>query len=90
MKFLKGLVPLEMFPSKADAHCSGAGGGFPLVFPDQARSLGSKRLQNALELGGQALVTTCPHAEMHFEEIQKRENVPVQVLDIAEVLAAAL
>ena len=90
MKFLKGLVPLEMFPAKADAHCSGAGGGFPLVFPDQARFLGSKRLQNAVELGGQALVTTCPHAEMHFEEIQKRENVPVQVLDIAEVLAAAL
>ncbi|OGS50940.1 MAG: hypothetical protein A3K65_03765 [Euryarchaeota archaeon RBG_16_68_12] len=90
MKFLKGLVPLEMSPSKGDAHCSGAGGGFALVFPDQARSLGSNRLQNAVELGGVALVTTCPHAEMHFEEIQKRENVPVQVLDIAEVLAAAL
>ncbi len=90
MKFLKGLVPLEMLPTKADAACSGAGGGFPLVFPDQARSLGAKRLQAAAEAGGQAVVTTCPHAEMHFDEIVKRENVPIQILDIAEVIAQAL
>jgi len=90
MKFLKGLVPLEMFPSKADARCSGAGGGFPLVFPDQARSLGSDRLENAIELGAQAIVTTCPHAEMHFEEIARRQNSPLRTLDIAELLAQAL
>ncbi|TLZ72636.1 MAG: (Fe-S)-binding protein [Methanobacteriota archaeon] len=90
MKFLKGLVPLEMFPSKSDAHCSGAGAGFPLVFPDQASSLGAKRLQAAMDVGAQAVVTTCPHAEMHFEDIAKRQNIPLQTLDIAEVLAQAL
>ncbi len=90
MKFLKGLVPLEMFPNKVDAHCSGAGAGFSLVFPDQSRSLGAERIENAVELGAQAIVTTCPHAEMHFEEIAKRQSAPIQILDIAEVLAQAL
>ena len=90
MKFLRGLTPLEMFPNKGDAHCSGAGGGFALAFPNQATSLGAKRLQNALELGAQAVITTCPHAEMHFEEIAKRQNFPLKTLDLAEVLAQAL
>ena len=90
MKFLKGLVPLEMFPNKAEAHCSGAGAGFPLVFPNQANSIGSKRLQNAMELGASAVITTCPHAAMHFEQVAARQNMPLQTLDIAEVLAQAL
>jgi len=90
MKFLKGLTPVEMSPSRGDARCSGAGGGFPLLFPDEARSLGADALRNAVEVGGQAIVTTCPHAEAHLEDAAKRENVPVQVLDIAEVLAQAL
>ncbi len=90
MKFLRGLVLLEMFPNKEEAHCSGAGGGFGLVFPDQAASTGSKRMENALDLGAQALVTTCPHAEMHFEDLAKRRHMPLQTLDIAEVLAMAL
>ena len=90
MKFLRGLAPLEMFPNKADAHCSGAGAGFPLVFPNQADSIGAKRLQNALDLGAQTLITTCPHAEAHFEDVAKRQNIPLRTLDVAEVLAQAL
>jgi Fe-S oxidoreductase len=90
MKFLKGLTPLEMFPNKADAHCSGAGAGFPLVFPNQADSIGAKRLQSALDLGAQTVITTCPHAEAHFEDVSKRQNIPLKTLDIAEVLALAL
>ena len=90
MKFLKGLTPLEMFPNKADAHCSGAGGGFPMVFPDQADSIGAKRLQSALDLGAQTVITTCPHAEAHFEDVAKRQNIPLRTLDVAEVLAQAL
>ncbi len=90
MKFLKGLTPLEMFPNKADAHCSGAGGGFPLVFPNQADSIGAKRLQSALDIGAQTLITTCPHAEAHFEDVAKRQNIPLRTLDVAEVLAQAL
>ena len=90
MKFLRGLSPLEMFPNKAEAHCSGAGAGFPLVFPNQADSIGAKRLQSALDLGAQTVITTCPHAEAHFEDVSKRQNIPLKTLDIAEVLALAL
>jgi len=90
MKFLRGLTSLEMFPNREEARCSGAGGGFSLVFPNQAASIGSERLETAVELGAQAIITTCPHAEMHFEEIAKRRNMALQTLDIAEVLAMAL
>ena len=38
----------------------------------------------------QTVITTCPHAEAHFEDVAKRQNIPLRTLDVAEVLAQAL
>ena len=36
LKFIRDLKVLEIQPHHEDALCSGAGGGFPAVFPEQA------------------------------------------------------
>jgi hypothetical protein len=35
-------------------------------------------------------VTTCPHAELHFEDVAGKRNMPVSIVDLAEMLADAL
>jgi len=90
LKFIKDLKVLEMFPNRQDSLCSGAGGGFPDVYPEQAAGVASRRLQAAVDTGAETLVTTCPHAELHFDRIARRRNMQISILDLAEVVAQGL
>ncbi len=90
LKFIKDLKVLELLPMREEALCSGAGGGFPDVYPEQAANVGSRRLAAVGPTGSKTLVTTCPHAELHFEKVAKQRNMDVQILDLAEVVAQGL
>ena len=90
LKFIKDLKVLELFPAREEALCSGAGGGFPDVYPEQAAGVASRRLQAATDTGASTLVTACPHAELHFEKVAKQRNMAVSILDLAEVVAQGL
>ncbi len=90
LKFIRDLKVLEVLPHHEDALCSGAGGGFPAVFPEQAAGVAQRRLDAAEDTGAAALVTTCPHAEMHFDGVARQRNMTLSIVDLAEMLANAL
>src|SRR3972149_5221981 len=90
LKFVKELKVLEILPHHEEALCSGAGGGFPAVYPEQANGIEQRRLDAAEDTGAARLVTTCPHAELPFEGIAKKRNMPLSIVDLAEMLASAL
>src|SRR5436190_620312 len=90
LKFIKDLKVLEILPHHEDALCSGAGGGFPAVFPEQAARVAERRLDAAEDTGAPSLVTTCPHAELHFEDVASKRNMALSIVDLAEMLANAL
>jgi len=90
IKYLKDVKLLEMFPAREDALCSGGGGGFPDVYAGQAAGVASRRLQAAADTGAGALVTACPHAEVHLERIARDRNMAVRILDLAEVVVQGL
>ena len=43
-----------------------------------------------MQTGSRTVVTTCPHAEMHFEKVAKQRNMQISVVDLAEIVAEAL
>ena len=90
LKFVKDLKVLEMVPTREEALCSGGGGGFPDVYADQAANVGSRRIEDAVETGATSLVTTCPHAEAHFEKVAAQRNMKISIVDLAEMIAQAL
>src|SRR5205809_754724 len=90
LKFIRDLKVLEILPHHQDALCSGAGGGFPAVFPEQAAAVAQRRLDAAEDTGAPSLVTTCPHAELHFEDVASKRNMTLSIVDLAEMLANAL
>ena len=90
LKFIRDLKVLEIMPHHEEGLCSGAGGGFPAVFPEQATGVAQRRLDAAEDTGASSLVTTCPHAQLHFDDVASRRNMNLSIVDLAEMLANAL
>lgn len=80
----------EMRRVREETLCSGASGGFNLVWKKEAADIARRRLAEAVATGAQVLATTCPHAIAHFQEVARRANVPIEIKDLAVLIADAL
>lgn len=89
LKYLPGVVQLEMFHNRDTTLCSGAHGGFKEAFPKEAASLAARRQTEARETGAQTMVTTCPHALAHLNEVA-RKGRGTETIDLAELAAEHL
>jgi len=89
MKYLQGVMQLEMFHNRETTLCSGAHGGFKEAFPNEAASLAARRQQEAQETGAQVIVTTCPHALAHLNDVAKRGR-GIETIDLSELAAEHL
>jgi heterodisulfide reductase subunit B len=73
------------------ATCCGGGGGFETVFPALSQVLAVNRVTELLETGPDIIVTHCPGCVMQLKDgLKQLKNKKVEVLDLAEVIAAAM
>jgi Fe-S oxidoreductase len=71
--------------------CCGGGGGFEAVFPELSQILAANRVQELLDTGADIIVTHCPGCIMQLKDGLKDLKVKnVKVMDLAEVIAAAM
>ena len=89
MKYLQGVVQLEMFHNRETTLCSGAHGGFREAFPKEATRLAARRLTEGRETGASLMVTTCPHALHHLNDVAKKGR-GLETIDLAELAAEHL
>ncbi|RLF18200.1 MAG: hypothetical protein DRN06_02095 [Thermoprotei archaeon] len=91
LKAIPGLELVEMASSRNLARCCGAGGGLFGINPDVAQELGLVRLRNdVLPTGAEALVSACPSCYMNFYYIIAREDLPIKLYDLMEIVNMAL
>lgn len=90
IKFVSKAKFTEMRRTRDDTLCSGAAGGFNLVWKREARNIARRRLEEARATGSDVLATTCPHAEAHMKDVARRANIPIRVLDLAELIAESM
>ena len=71
------------------AHCCGS--VITLIDePDVAAEVGKFRLDEAVEVGAEKILSLCPCCEFQFRVSADKKDVPVQVQDLAHFAAAAL
>ncbi|MCP5069641.1 MAG: (Fe-S)-binding protein, partial [bacterium] len=93
---LPGSELVEMWRSRENGYCCGGGGGGMwldgLAADNQSMRLSEKRVREAVETGADTLCVACPYEVSRFEDAVKSTNNDgsLEVLDIAELLAAAL
>jgi Fe-S oxidoreductase len=87
-----GSAPTEMNRVLDKSFCCGAGGGRMWMEEEPEHRINADRVREALTKGPDTIAVSCPYCMTMFEDGIKDENASdkVQVVDIAEIVAARL
>ncbi|HHU77129.1 MAG TPA: (Fe-S)-binding protein [Firmicutes bacterium] len=88
LKEIPGLELIEMLETRENSLCCGMGGGRIWIDTDMEERFSNIRIEEAVSLGAEILVTACPYCIVGLEESRLGlgyEDV-IQVKDITEIL----
>jgi Fe-S oxidoreductase len=92
LKRIPGLVLSEMPESRRDSFCCGGGGGRIWMETPKEERFSDLRLEQAVGLGAQVLVTSCPYCITNFEDsrLNREDSDVIEIRDITEVIREAI
>jgi len=92
LKKVPGLELNEMPESRINSLCCGGGGGRIWMETLKGERFSDLRLEQALGVGAEVLVTSCPYCITHFEEsrIALEDDKSIEIKDITEIIAEVL
>jgi Fe-S oxidoreductase len=88
LKKIPGLELVEMANSREDSLCCGMGGGRVWMETARGERFSDLRLQQALDVGAEVLVTSCPYCITQFEDSKSllKEGESLEIKDISEII----
>lgn len=90
IKALPKVTFIELPTNRDNAFCCGSGGGMRSYNKDLANQSSLLRLQEAVELGAEILLTSCPFCERSFRSAQELPNAPsndeLKILNLVDFL----
>ncbi|NQT72826.1 MAG: (Fe-S)-binding protein [Chloroflexi bacterium] len=87
-----GLELVEMADSGKDSLCCGGGGGRIWMDTPMEERFSNLRLQQAIDVGAEVLVTSCPYCITNFEDsrLSLEDDEALQIKDITEIIQEAI
>jgi Fe-S oxidoreductase len=88
LKTIPGLELVEMAESREDSLCCGMGGSRIWMETAKNERFSDLRLQQAIGVGAEVLVTACPYCITQFEDsrLTLKDSETIEIKDITEVL----
>jgi len=83
---IPGVEYKEMIRNGMNTMCCGAGAGVAEAYPEYTRKVSNHRLDEAEDLGLEALVATCPYCKDAFSQASEEGGRSIQCYDITQVL----
>jgi len=84
---IKGLELIEMIDTE---NCCGFGGIFSYKFESISVSLAEQKIEKALATEAQYIVSTDYSCLLHLDTYVQKNNVPIKVMHLAELLALGI
>jgi len=87
LKRVPGLELNEMSESREDSLCCGGGGGRIWMETPKGERFSDLRLEQAIEVGAEVLVTACPYCITNFEDsrLTLEDSEATEIKDIPEI-----
>ena len=88
LKKIPGLELIEMPDSREDSLCCGMGGGRIWMETPKDERFSDLRLEQAIGLGAEVLVTACPYCITNFEDsrLVLKHSEGIEIKDITEII----
>ncbi|MCJ7609648.1 (Fe-S)-binding protein [Candidatus Bathyarchaeota archaeon] len=90
LKAVPGVEFKEMAKNRYLSRCCGGGGDLKVAYPDMSMEVGTRRLKEAQDTGAKGIVSCCPACELQLSDVAQKNGVPMQVFNIAEIVARAM
>ncbi len=88
LRSVSGLELVEMPDSRENSLCCGGGGGRIWVETPKGERFSDLRLEQAIAVGAEVLVTSCPYCITNFEDsrLSLDEGAVLEIRDITEII----
>ena len=88
LKKIPGLELHEMADSRRDSLCCGGGGGRIWMETPKGERFSDLRLEQAIGIGAEVLVTSCPYCITNFEDsrLNREDSEVIEIKDITEII----
>ena len=92
LKKVAGLELAEMPDTRIDSLCCGGGGGRVWMETQKGERFGDLRIDQAIDVGAELLVTSCPYCITMFEDSRITMGVDekIEIKDITEIIQEVL
>jgi Fe-S oxidoreductase len=91
IRSLPGVEFVDVSPVAQWSYCCGKGSAsFKALHPDTSYRIGSKRLQDAADVGVERLVVACPHCEDQLTDVRARSGAVVEPVHLLALVAQAM
>ena len=90
MTHIRKFKLVEMELNRKNAGCCGNGLGLGQTsYPELAGRVARNRLREALNIGAETVVTSCPHCYLTLGKVGRERRTPVNIIDISQLLEEA-
>jgi Fe-S oxidoreductase len=88
LKKVQGLELVELADSREDSLCCGGGGGRIWMDTPKGERFSDIRLEQAIAVGAEVLVTACPYCITNFEDsrLTLEDSEAIEIKDITEII----
>jgi Fe-S oxidoreductase len=88
LKKIPGLELVEMTDSRENSLCCGGGGGRIWMDTPKGERFSDLRVEQAIEVGAEVLVTSCPYCITNFEDsrLTMKNGESIEIKDITEII----
>jgi len=87
---IPGTELVEMPRSREHSRCCGAGAGFKAQFNDYAVNIAADRVQEAIDVGAEQMITTCPFCAVNLNAGAKQLGARLPTIDLMQLVLEAL
>lgn len=90
IRSIPGITLTELRHNRAACTCCGGGGNLEMIDTNLAAEIAKRKIDEVLETGAQAVVTSCQQCVRTMTTYVKRNKVSLEVLDITQLVHRAL
>ncbi len=87
---LPGVRLVEMAHSREACRCCGGGGNLEMIDAELSTGIARQKVEEAMATGAEAVVTACQQCVRTMATYTRRNQLPLQVLDISQLVAKAV